>query len=98
MNGERKSLTGAGEARENYCKRNTLMPVTPGTVKLFREDCGKRNTFSALRCGSCVLFREGSRRFCAFLGESVRAADVCRVDVLSDAYAWIDALPVGGGL
>ena len=60
-------------------------PTAPYAVK---------HSSSILLCGQCSLFQEGRRKFCAFLGESVRAGDSCILDPLSPAYSWIDSLEV----
>ena len=67
-------------------------PAAPVPVKFLGE---------ALRCGRCRLFRSGPdipRRHCASTGQTTWPGKECHLDPLSPALAWVDALPVGGGL
>jgi len=41
--------------------------------------CHKDSGSVKLTCGLCYYYTERRRKFCAFLGETVRAEDDCRV-------------------
>ena len=52
-----------------------------------------------LLCGACPMFLDkppAVRRHCHYTGESTSRNGECHLDPLSDAYTWVDSLPVGG--
>ena len=79
----RQRKTPAGGPRQRKCETSVSpsYPARQGAVKFFG---------SVLICGQCALFREGCRKFCSFLGETVRATTECIVDPLSPEFeAWL---------
>ena len=75
-----KSPTLAGcRARKEKVQTASVYPPLLGAVKRY-----------GFVCGQCSMFRAESRKFCAFLGESVRASEACIVDPLSGGFlTWI---------
>ena len=72
---------GSAEAGKKDGQTAFFYPAVPIFVK---------QNSHILTCGQCSLFKEGRRKFCAFLGDRVRASDACKVDSLSPEFeAWI---------
>ena len=74
---KRKSPGGHARARKKGTRTSSFYPSAPVSVK--------RLTDIGMVCGICSYHREKgngrhAREYCAFLGESVRAGDACKVD------------------
>ena len=66
---KRKSPSVAARAGKERTRATPFYPAAPAAVKP-----------TTLVCGICHYFTDGRRKFCSFLGESVRPADACRVE------------------
>ena len=64
-----RARCGAGKNETRTALQYLVKPVTV-----------KRLADTEMVCGLCHYYREGRRKFCAFLGETVRAGGACKVD------------------
>ena len=83
-----RKTPGGSRGRKNETQTDFSYPTTPADVK---------HSSPVLICGECSQFQDkppAPRRHCEILGETVSKNDACHLDPLSDAYAWVDSLPV----
>ena len=68
---QRKNPYAGTQGQKDETQTEFSYPVGPAFVKRLAD--------TTMACGICFYYREGRRKFCAFLGESVRPSDACRV-------------------